>query len=162
MARSRSTEWVVPRDYGEETFTAGGVTVDIPLLDITSTFNAYGTDEVTLLALKGHIVVVGATSALPEPAGWRIRKGLQNLTSLAIVTSGGIDDTTTAEEHFLDERWFLTDPADLIAIDPYYLKVDVSNKRVIRRGEALTFALHYQAPGGQLTIRTYIRALVLL
>lgn len=164
MGRSKSTEWVVPRDYGVPVVSGSGSTLDVPILDITNAFNAYGTDEVTLLALKGHIVINRATSAIPEPMGWRVRMGLQDLTTLAITTVGDLDLPATAEEHFLSERWFVIGSLDDtgIFVQPYFLKVDISNKRIVRRGQALVFSIHYQAPGGNLTVTTYLRALVLL
>ncbi len=162
MARSKSTEWVVPRSYGVQQTIAAGVTSDIRILDVEDVFDPYGTDEVTLLALKGHVVYEQATGALPEPNGWRIRMALENLTTNGITNTGSLTSATTAEEHFLTERWFLLDGPDLVATNPYFLKIDVTNKRIVRRGQALVFSNHYFSPDGTIQFRLWLRALVLL
>ncbi len=162
MARSKSTEWIVPRNYGVLETVPGGATLDLALVDLTDVFDAYGTDEVTVLAVKGHVVFAEASQVVAYATGWRIRKALQDLTTGVITTVGAINTAAAAEEHFLTERWFVLDPADVAAVNPYFTKVDVSNKRIVRRGEALVFSTHTITVGGELEYRLFVRVLVLL
>lgn len=163
MARSRSTEWIIPSGYGVKRVVSFGVTLNDNLVSVFTTFDAYGTDEVTVLAVKGHIVLYDIeTQVAPDPFGWRLRLGLEDLTSGATTFTGDIDQGPTAEEHFLDERWFLADPGDLAAVAPYYLKVDVSNKRIVRRGQVLAMSYHFDSLAGTVNLKAFLRCLVLL
>lgn len=135
-------EWIVPLGYGTALSCAANTTSDSHLIQAANSFDAYGTDSLTVLTVKGHICFSEANAATPEMNvfGWRVRVGLENLNVGGVDYAGSIDALGTAEESFLDERFWTqgTMGTSVTNMPPaYYLKFDIKSKRKLKRGQTL-------------------------
>ena len=157
---SNRTEWVVPTSYGTEISIPAPGEIDIPLIDNVQAFNVYAVDQLTVVTVVGHIVPA-ESSTTRTTVGWRIRMGLENLQLGTLDNSGTIAGGITAEEHFLDERWWNHPPdtADEPLVHPYYLTIKTSSKRSVRLGQALMFTMRQESVNVR-RFRIYLRVLI--
>lgn len=159
-------EWVVPTTYGQEVSILANDTTDTNLLTMSTMFDAYATDDITVIAVKGHICFTEANAATPEMNvfGWRVRLGLEDLQVGGSTYSGDIDNFSVADEHFLDERFWTqgtlgTSTTNMA--DAYYLRLDVKSKRRMKAGQLLGLSFYNDANVVR-RLKRYIRIGVLL
>ncbi len=135
-------EWVVPSSWGLEISIAANATTDTELLNSSILFDAYASDDCTIVTVKGHFCFTEVNAATPEinVFGWRVRMGLEDLNVGGSSYAGSLDTLGPAEEHFLDERFWSQGSAGTSNTnmpDPYYTRFDVKSKRKIRHGQTL-------------------------
>ncbi len=155
-------EWVPAVNWGSPVNIGAGTTTQFVVWGEDELYVPYAADEATFLRLKGHFSINGVSVAA-GPIGWRVRIGLDDLQiGGALATAGDLDDGEVAEEHFLDERfWVYNGTAQPESNDhPYWFTFDTGSKRKLQSPMGLVISA-FNGTAQDLSWTPFVRGLFL-